>query len=67
MLLIVLKNLTFMINSVYGKTKGNLRNWIKARLVNNEKDFKNTLANQLILLMKSLAKIMLLFMKLNQF
>ena len=56
-----------MINSVYGKTKGNLRNWIKARLVNNEKDFKNTLANQLILLMKSLAKIMLLFMKLNQF
>ena len=36
------------------------------RLVNNEKDFKNTPADQLILLIKNLAKIMLLFMKLIQ-
>ena len=28
-----------MINSVYGKTKGNLRKRINVRLVNNAKDF----------------------------
>ena len=28
-----------MINSVYGKTKGNLRKRINVRLVNNEKKF----------------------------
>ena len=31
--------LKMMINSVYGKTKGNLRKRINVRLVNNEKDF----------------------------
>ena len=41
MLLIVLKKifLKLMINSVYGKTRENLRKRINARLVNNEKDF----------------------------
>ena len=45
-----------MINSVYGKTIENLRKRINVRLVNNAKDFLNYLI-----------KIMLLFMKLNQF
>ena len=53
-----------MINSVYGKTMENLRKRINMRLVNNEKDF---LADQQTLLLKFLVKIMLLFMKLNQF
>ena len=56
-----------MINSVYGKTMENLRKRISVRLVNNEKDFLKTPADQLILLIKSLVKIMLLSMKLNQF
>ena len=53
-----------LINSVYGKTMENLRKRINMRLVNNEKDF---LADQQTLLLKFLVKIMLLFMKLNQF
>ena len=53
-----------MINSVYGKTMENLRKRINVRLVNNEKDF---LADQHTLLINFLVKIMLLFMKLNQF
>ena len=41
----ILRNIFFklMINSVYGKTMGNLRKRINVRFVNNEKDFlKNT-------------------------
>ena len=53
-----------IINSVYGKTMENLRKRINVRLVNNAKD---TLADQIILLVKSLVKMLLLFMKLNQF
>ena len=53
-----------MINSVYGKTMENLRKRINVQLVNNVEDF--TLAAQLILLVKSLVKILLLFTKLNQ-
>ena len=49
-----------MINSVYGKTMENLRKRINVRLVNN-------VENQHTLLIKFLVKIMLLFMKLNQF
>ena len=58
-LLIVLRKIFFKltINSVFGKIMENLR------LVNNEKDFLNTAADQLILLIKSLIKIMLLLMK----
>ena len=55
----------FMINSVYGKTMENLRKRINVRLLNNENDFlkyTSTQANQLILLIKSSTKIMLLFM-----
>ena len=41
MQLIVLKKIffKFMINSVYGKTMGNLRKRINVRLVTNKKDF----------------------------
>ena len=49
-----------MINSVYGKTTANLRKRINVRLVNKAED-------QHALLIRSLVKIMLLFMKLNQF
>ena len=57
-----------MINSSYGKTIENLQKRINVRVVNNEKDFfsiLSRLADQLILLIKSLLKIMLLFMKLT--
>ena len=57
-----------MINSVYGKTMESLRKRIKVRLVNNEKDFlKYTSRPTHTLLIKFLVKIMLLFIKLNQF
>ena len=55
-----------MINGVFGKTTENLRKRISVRLVNNKKKFLNILADQLILLIKSLTNIMLLFMKLSQ-
>ena len=58
-----------MVNSVYDKTMENLRKRINIRLVNDEKDFFKYTSRpiQLILLIKSLAEIMLLFMKLDQF
>ena len=52
-----------MISSVYGKKMEHLQSRINVRLINNEKIFQNTLADQLILLTKYLIKIMLLFMK----
>ena len=55
-----------MINFVYGKTMENLRKRIYVRLVNNARDFYNILADRLILPIKSLVRIMPLFMKLNQ-
>ena len=56
-----------MINSVYGKSMETLRERINVILVNNEKDFLKYTSKPIILLIKSLTKIMLLFMKLNQF
>ena len=61
--------LKLMVNSVYDKTMENLRKRINVRLVNDEKDFFKYTSRpiQLILLIKSMAEIMLLFMKLDQF
>ena len=60
------KNLKLMISSVCGKSMENLRKRTNVRLVNNEKDFL-ILPDQHTLLINFLAKIMPLFMKLNQF
>ena len=59
--------LKLMINSVYGKSMENLRKRINVRMINNAEDFQNILASQHTLLIKWLVKIILLFMKLNQF
>ena len=56
-----------MISSVYGKTMENLRKRINVRLVNNEKDFLKYTSRPTHITHKLLVKIMLLFMKLNQF
>ena len=56
-----------MINSVYAKTMKNLRKRINVRLVINEKDFLKYTSRQTYIRYKNLVKIMLLFMKLNQF
>ena len=53
--------------SVYAKAIGNLCDRFSVKVANNEKDYLNMSANQLLLLQKSLIKIMLLFMTLNQF
>ena len=45
----------------------NLRKRMNVRLVNNEKDFLKYTSRQHTLLINLLVKIMLLFMKLNQF
>ena len=56
-----------MINSVYRKTMENLRKRINVRLVNNAKDFLKYTSKPTYIVYKILVKIMLLFMKLNQF
>ena len=56
-----------MINSAYDKTMEKLRKRIKVRTVNNEKDFLKYTSRQLIIPIEFWVKIMLLFMKLNQF
>ena len=57
-----------MINFVYGKTMGNLRKRISViRLVNNEKDFLKYTSRPILITHKIFEKIILLFMKLNQF
>ena len=55
-----------MINSVYGKTMENVGKRMNVKLVNNEKDFLKYTSKH-TLLINFLVKIMLLFMKLNQF
>ena len=56
-----------MINSFYGKTMENLQRTINARLVNNAKDLLKYTSKPTCITYKFLVKIMLLFMKLNQF
>ena len=56
-----------MVNPVNGKTVENLRKRINVKVVNNEKDYLKTSANQFLFLQKSLLKFKLPFMKLNQF
>ena len=56
-----------MINSIYGKTIENLRKRINVRLVNNAKDFLKYTSKPTYVTHNYLIKIMLLFMKLNQF
>ena len=56
-----------MINSFYGKTMENLQRTINARLVNNAKDLLKYTSKPTWITHKFLVKIMLLFMKLNQF
>ena len=69
MLLMILKKIFFklMINSVYGKTMENLRKRINVRLVNIAKDFLKYTRSPHTLIINFLVKIILLFMKLNQF
>ena len=59
------KNLFKLMNN--DKTMESLRKRINAGLVNNAKDYKNGLADQALFHIKYLIKILLLFMKLNQF
>ena len=42
------KKIKLMINSVYGKTRENLRKRINVRFVNNAKDYKNYVGNQVL-------------------
>ena len=57
-----------MINSIYGKKKnGKFKKKNQRQTSKQRKKNLNTPADQLILLIKSLIKIMLLFMKLRQF
>ena len=56
-----------MINSVYGKTMENVRKRIKVRLVKNDKDYKIYIRKASFVLQKFLVRILLLFMRLNQF
>ena len=52
---------------VYGKTMENLRERVKVRLVDNAKDCKKYVKKRNVFSRRYLAKILLLFMKLNQF
>ena len=57
-----------MINSVYGKAMENLGQRINIRLVNNAKDYKKNYKQIKFFFTKNfLVKILLLFMRLNQF
>ena len=56
-----------MINSVYEKTMENLRKRINVRLINNAEDFFKNTSKPTYITRKIFVKVMLLFMKLNQF
>ena len=55
------------INSVYGKTMGNLRKRIHLGMVNNAKDFLKYTSRPTCIAHRLFDKNLLLFMKLNQF
>ena len=56
-----------MNNRVYGKTIENLRKKVNVRFVNEAKAYKNYVRKLSLFHRRYLAKILLLFMKLNQF
>ena len=56
-----------MNNRVYGKTIENLRKKANVRFVNEAKDYENYVRKLSLFHRRYLAKILLLFMKLNQF
>ena len=56
-----------MNNSTFGKTMDNLSKRINIRLINNAEDYKEYVSKQVLFHRKYLIKILLLFMKLNQF
>ena len=56
-----------MNNSIYDKTMENLRKRVKFRLVNNAKYYKKYVNRPSLFHRRYLTKILLLFMKLNQF
>ena len=56
-----------MNNSVFGKTMENIRKRMSVRLVNNAKDYVKCISKPSFVSQKIFSKILLLFMKLNQF
>ena len=69
MLSIVLKKNFFklMYNTAYGRTMENSRKRVKVRLVNKAKDYTKYESKPSFVSQRYLAKILLLFMKLNYF
>ena len=61
------KKFLLTINSVYDKTVKNLQKRINVRLVNNKTDFLKYTSRATHITHKIFSKIMLLFMKQNQF
>ena len=56
-----------LVNSFYGKAMENLRKRINVRLVNNAKNYKKYVSKPSLVSQKYLVKMLLLFMRLNQF
>ena len=56
-----------MNNSTFGKTKENIRKRMNVGLVNNVRDYKKYVSKPSFVSQKIFNKILLLFMKLNQF
>ena len=56
-----------MNNAVYGKTRDNLKKRVKVRLINNAKCYKKYVSKPILFRRRYLVKLLLPFMKLNQF
>ena len=56
-----------MINCVSDKTMGNLKQRISVRLVNDEEDYLKHVSKPTFISQRTWVKLLLLFMKLNQF